>query len=100
MLMCTHLGEPLNVTITSNPPNNNQFCKNEEIMLLCQANDVTKPVYEWSTSKTNLSDQTSSITVNAPPMSLEYFCNVKDLASERVGQASIVIVGDGKTYNN
>ena len=86
------------MTILSDPPKDSQFCENQEVILVCHANDVTKPAYEWFTSKSNLSDQSSSITVYAPPISLEYYCNVTDLVTERNGQAGIVITGNGETY--
>ncbi|XP_065920649.1 uncharacterized protein [Dysidea avara] len=87
---------PLNVTISTDPPLHNMFCKNETVILICTASDgATQPNYQWSTDNLSIAGQTSKIVVYAALEPVEYHCKVSDETTGKQGQASITIVVDG-----
>ena len=86
----------LNVTVLSDPPAGGTLCVDETVILTCQVSDVTHPSYKWSSTKFNISEQTSSINVTATTISIEYYCIVFDVATNRSGEGSIVVTSSGK----
>ena len=96
-LWCNCVDGPLNVTISTDPPLHNMFCKNETVILICTASDgATQPNYQWSTDNLSIAGQTSKIVVYAALEPVEYHCKVSDETTGKQGQASITIVVDGE----
>lgn len=87
----------LNVTITADPPVNTTFCEGDIITLTCQVSDVTQPLYKWSSTKLNVTEQTSSIKIVATIFTIQYFCTVFDAATNRSGEDSIVVAKSSKS---
>ena len=90
----------LDVTIIADPPVNTTLCEDDIITLTCQVSDVTQPLYKWSSSNFDITDQTKSIIILAPTFTIQYFCTVFDAATNRSGEGSIVIVNMSKLIHS
>lgn len=89
--------ETLNVTITADPPVDTTLCEGDIITLTCQVSDVTQPLYKWSSTKLNITEQTSSIKIVAAIFTIHYYCTVFDAATNRSGEGSIVVAKSSKS---
>ena len=84
----------LNVTVTADPP---VFCEDDIITLTCQVSDVTRPSYEWFSTKLNITERTNSIEIVATIITIQYNCTVFDAATNRNGEGSIIVANSSKS---
>ena len=90
----------LQVTITSDPPtDNNTLCINGAVLLTCHVSDAAQPAYKWFTTKSTIPDDGSgNIKVIATDDLVQYYCDVIDVATNRSGQGNITIYGKGMLF--
>ena len=72
------------------------ICCNQSVELTCYANG-TVISYKWTSSKSNQSEETTSITVTATDNPVEYTCTVRaDSNGDSTGNSSIIISSNSK----
>ena len=82
------------MTITSNITDS--ICYNQSIVLTCNTNDINVTTYKWISTKSNQSEETTSITVIATDDPVEYTCIVSDSNGDISGYSSVNISSNGK----
>ena len=84
------------MTITPNVSlHDGGICYNQSIELTCHASDIRVTTYKWTSSKSNQSEETTSITVTATDDPVEYTCTAND-SKGNSGHSSVNISSDGK----
>ena len=90
------------MSIISDPLIHDMLCVNESVLLTCQVTNATQPIYNWTSSgsevKISISSHNKSLKVIVTNDHMWYHCHVFDVTTNRTGENSTIISSNSKLF--